>query len=96
MVTPANTQWSELGSFHRLPNGQLLVTEWGLSAPYRPYHMYLARLNADGSLDSSFGAGGILQGPADTIGRDVALGAGGKIVVVGTMGDKVAFWHVNP
>ncbi|MEP6909747.1 MAG: hypothetical protein ABI896_04850 [Actinomycetota bacterium] len=50
---------------------------------------FAVRLNVDGSLDSSFGSGGVVRTPIDLdtggrdIARDVALGPDGSIVVAG-------------
>jgi len=49
--------------------------------------LILARLNPDGSIDSSFGAGGVSQWdvtPFDVL-EDLAVQADGKILAVGTI-----------
>lgn len=58
--------------------------------------LLLARFTVAGSLDRSFGAGGVVKGPAipglrggGSIGRGVAIQADGKIVVVGTVTTSV-------
>lgn len=53
------------------------------------WHSALARLNGDGSLDTDFGAGGIVipdYGTDYEMGGPVALAADGKILVGGTLG----------
>jgi uncharacterized delta-60 repeat protein len=76
----------------------LLGSNWAL-----PYELYMARLNPDGSLDSTFGTGGrvhfgdvgILMG-----GHRMALRSDGKIVIVvsGILGDRrqIAVIKLNP
>jgi uncharacterized delta-60 repeat protein len=77
-----------------LASGQIVVT--GRLAVLKPtpgtgryFQMFVARLLADGSLDTSFGSGGftILDfGPAQSaIGRKLAIQPDGKIISVGMM-----------
>ena len=68
----------------------LLLTRTARAAFPANFEFLLARLNADGTIDSSFGSGGIVEtlvGPVDANGRDFASGlqvlADGKIVVSG-------------
>ncbi len=55
----------------------------------------LTRLNADGSLDASFGSGGVVMGTQpDETARDVIQQADGKLVVVGDVrGHDAALWR---
>lgn len=59
----------------------------------------LARINADGSLDTTFSADGKLTtdvgGSAD-VARDSALQADGKLVVAGSVGGTMALTRYNP
>jgi uncharacterized delta-60 repeat protein len=51
--------------------------------------MFAERFNADGSVDSSFGSGGVARVPAlgsSAVAYGVAVAPGGKIVVAGTIG----------
>jgi uncharacterized delta-60 repeat protein len=48
-----------------------------------PQHLLVARLNSNGSIDSSFNGGHPALGPADTVGRAVAIQSDGKVVVAG-------------
>jgi len=69
-------------------NGKIIAV--GESGAGRNVRLLLARFNASGSLDRSFGHGGLVQGPAvptqlgrGSLGRAVAVEPNGKIVVVG-------------
>jgi len=44
----------------------------------------LARYNANGSLDTTFGTGGLMQTPISIVGVDAALDANGRIVISGS------------
>ncbi len=68
------------------------------AAPGSEIDFALARYNADGSLDSSFGNGGKQTtdfAGGDDAGRAVAVQADGKIVVVGTSGGDFALARYN-
>jgi uncharacterized delta-60 repeat protein len=69
------------------PNGKIVVA--GFTADAR---LALARYNRDGSLDTSFGFGGIVItsfGANAQAARDVALQPNGKIVAAGTAGEDL-------
>ncbi|MDO8750984.1 MAG: hypothetical protein Q7K03_07560 [Dehalococcoidia bacterium] len=72
-------------------NGKIVVA--GYSGEGVAYDFAVARYNADGSLTTSFGAGGKVTtdfGGYD-IGQSVAIQSNGKIVVAGYSGDGVAY-----
>jgi uncharacterized delta-60 repeat protein len=56
----------------------------------------LARYNADGSLDASFGTGGVVSGDPISFVFDAALQPDGKIVVAGYWGLNFALARYNP
>ena len=73
----------------------------GSAAPITPpdsRRMAVARYNADGTPDSTFGAGGktLLPFAAPAIATDVAIGGGGKIVIAGQVGGDFAVARLNP
>lgn len=75
------------------PDGQLLVLAGTTSAADKSSNIAVARMKADGSLDSRFGAGkedgtpdgviGLSLGSGDDVAKAVVLQPDGKIVVVG-------------
>lgn len=67
------------------PDGKIVLA--GSSGTSPNLRMTLARLNPDGSVDSSFGSGGtsVADPSRDTLAYDVALLPDGKFVVVGTV-----------
>jgi uncharacterized delta-60 repeat protein len=68
----------------RQPDGRLVVGGAAGSSPYRDFK--IARFDADGSLDPTFGTGGtvtIAVSPFDDTARAIALQTDGKIVVAG-------------
>ena len=93
---------SQLGLFN-LPDGKLLVVSnrtasWGGLGPYD-----LIRLNEDGSPDTSYGNGGVVQLPIPFITSFGAVGIygaarqpDGKIVVVGTDNNDGIVLRFNP
>jgi uncharacterized delta-60 repeat protein len=58
---------------------------------------YLARYNANGSLDTTFGTGGLVQSPFSFVPWQAAVDANGRIVVTGFNGSgtEVARFNVN-
>jgi uncharacterized delta-60 repeat protein len=85
VTTPAGTWRSEAGGLIILPGGQIVVAGYsGTLAEQTDF--LLVRYNADGSLDASFGAGGLaltdIAGAADAA-HALAVQADGKIVVAG-------------
>jgi uncharacterized delta-60 repeat protein len=67
-------------------NGKILVA--GSTGQYIINDFAVARYNADGSLDSSFGTGGIVvtdSGVGEDVARGIALQPDGKILVAGNM-----------
>jgi uncharacterized delta-60 repeat protein len=78
-------------SMARQPDGKIVVVGSTASLDFA-----VARLNQDGSLDTSFDYDGkqiIDFGMDDDIANDVALQPDGKIVVVGTAGDREGSTH---
>lgn len=79
-------------------NGKILVT--GSEYVSTHYDAVLVRLNANGSLDTTFAAGGILVTALNSSGGDaelnsLAIQSDGKIVVGGTSGSATATARVN-
>lgn len=69
------------------PDGRIVLVGWFADSPVLQYA--LARLNADGSLDPSFGTGGKASAPlvgAVGLGTAAVLQADGRIVVLGATG----------
>ena len=82
-----------------LPNGQVLVAGSVGDGTNTGDDFGVSRLNADGSLDTTFGGGDGLAtldfGPADSDLNAIALAPGGKFVAVGqTGGGGAANWAV--
>jgi uncharacterized delta-60 repeat protein len=79
------------GNLAVLPNGQLLVAGGGaITGTTSGDDFFLQRLNANGSLDTTFGSGGTatvgvnLTANGNDIVTDLIVQAGGKIVLTGT------------
>ncbi len=64
------------------PDGKIIAA--GHSTDSGPNRFVVARYNADGSLDASFGSGGIVLTPEGQVITSVALQGDGKIVATGT------------
>ena len=67
------------------PDGRLVIAGSSVGSDF-DYSFAVARLNADGSLDTTFGSGGLVLtslGPGTDVARDVAVQTDGKIVVGG-------------
>lgn len=77
--------------------GKIVVAGVGTSGGF--FRMAAARLNSDGSLDTTFGASGIFYSPFTSNGsygaQDVAIQADGKIVLVGETADRFAVVRLN-
>lgn len=68
-------------------DGKIVLAGYAQSlTDYTSFQYAMARLNSDGGLDSSFGAGGQITFGSG-IGENLALQADGKLVVVGEVGD---------
>ncbi|HEX8734993.1 MAG TPA: FG-GAP-like repeat-containing protein [Pyrinomonadaceae bacterium] len=70
------------------PDGKIVVAGRGSQFfSFSYYSLFVARLNADGSLDNTFGTGGkvIITSPSNLLGYDMELQPDGKIVVGGTI-----------
>jgi len=70
------------------PDGKILAAGWGwrFGASPNPFDIAVARYETDGSLDPTFGLGGLAVTPIGTSrssGRDVVVQADGRIVVAG-------------
>ena len=81
------------------PDGRIVVAGYEGDDSGADRDFAVARFNADGSLDPSFGAGGrvtanFTQGPDDA--QDVVLQADGKIVVAGIAGGQFGVLRLNP
>jgi uncharacterized delta-60 repeat protein len=78
------------------PDGKILVTGGRTfenpGGPGEQTSLFIARFDANGSLDSSFGIGGVIQtaiSPAGDSASDVLLQPDGKIVVIGDGSDTL-------
>ncbi len=67
----------------QLPDGKLLVFGDGTTVADEPYASFAVRLNANGSLDNTFGTGGIVKVPGNGASGGLLL-ANGKIIVAST------------
>src|SRR6266545_965702 len=75
------------------PDGKLVAAGKGGD------HFALVRYNPDGSLDTSFGSGGVVTtaiGPYGDAARAVALQPDGKLVAAGKAGTLIALTRYNP
>ncbi|MET0753881.1 MAG: FG-GAP-like repeat-containing protein [Pyrinomonadaceae bacterium] len=82
------TSSSEAFAVDVQPDGKIVVAGRGSQfTTFTYYSLFVARLNADGSLDNTFGNGGkvIITNPRNLIGYDMELQPDGKIVVGGTI-----------
>ena len=80
------TNYSEAFAVDIQPDGKIVVAGRGSQiAPFTNRSLFVARLNADGSLDGTFGTGGkvTITNPGNLIGYDMELQPDGKIVVGG-------------
>jgi uncharacterized delta-60 repeat protein len=81
--------WSEIGEMIAQPDGKIIAVGTVRTLPHDTYvtQLYVIRMNGDGSLDGSFGDGGVVMtkvpGHSAAEGWAVALQADGKIVVSG-------------
>lgn len=62
------------------PDGRTLIAGTAGEDPRTPTH-FVARLNADGSRDTTFGSDGLIAPPFDV--TDIASDAGGRVIVAG-------------
>ena len=67
------------------PNGAIVVSGKPVGSQPGLDHTDLARYNANGGLDGSFGAGGKLTLPGALVGEGLALQRDGKLVLVGSV-----------
>ena len=82
------TNYSEANAVEIQPDGKIVVAGRGSQfLGFSFYTLFVARLNADGSPDNSFGTNGkvIITNPGNLIGYDMELQPDGKIVVGGTI-----------
>jgi uncharacterized delta-60 repeat protein len=75
------------------PDGKI-VAAGGVAQANNSEDFALARYEADGTLDPTFGSGGIVEGPAGTA-IAVALQADGKIVAAGTVSNQISVARYN-
>lgn len=80
---------SEAHAVRVQPDGKIIVA--GRYSPYHSlanyYYLFIARLNANGTLDTTFGTGSgktVYQNVSESTGTDMDFQPDGKIVVVGT------------
>ena len=67
-------------------DGKLVVAGYAQNTQSGTYNSELVRYNADGSIDTTFGTGGIVSsGPSFATGSGVAIQADGKIVTAGAV-----------
>ena len=103
IVTPGNNGAGLRGGGMVVQTDGKLVIGAGSFIDATAYDFMLARFNADGSLDSNFGDGGIVTtafGPNHDVVHGLALQADGKIVAVGEtdgpLGQEFALARYNP
>jgi uncharacterized delta-60 repeat protein len=83
------------------PDGKILLAgdTIGAQDSFTGFDILLARLNADGTLDSTFGSGGAVITDSGfhlaDFGKSVALQPNGKIVVAGRTGSSQVFGDTN-
>ncbi|MGH7138413.1 MAG: delta-60 repeat domain-containing protein, partial [Pirellulales bacterium] len=78
------------------PNGQIVAIGTGYDLTAQTNPTFLVRYNPDGSLDTSFGNGGILEEGTDVNASVIAVQDDGKIVIAGNdSSKKVAVWRFN-
>jgi uncharacterized delta-60 repeat protein len=88
---PGRRGYSQARAITVQPDGKVLVAGStaipvpGKIFPYQPFNFALVRLNTDGSLDSGFGTGGLVDNPDDAnhFAASVLVQADGNIVVTG-------------
>ena len=81
------------------PDGKIVVAGFATNASGVDSDFALVRYNPDGSLDTTFGTGGIVTtdlGTQDDDARAVAIQPDGKIVVVGNTSDNIALARYKP
>jgi uncharacterized delta-60 repeat protein len=97
----------QLSGFSRIAvqeDGKIIVAQATNPMPYIPYyHIVVSRLNADGSLDISFGAGGnaVLHFPfaqqyPEPVPKAVAIQSDGKIVIAAEYGLGIDVARLKP
>lgn len=76
---------SGFSSVRALPNGKILAAGYADAGVAQRYLFALARYNADGTLDATFGVGGVVTTQVGSVAgiRTAALQLNGKIVVAG-------------
>lgn len=79
---------SETGSLALLPSGKIVlggttfIRETSPSGPFSETHMMVARFNENGTLDTSFGTGGMAAGPVGNL-YGLTTDQSGRILVAG-------------
>lgn len=79
------------------PDGRIVVAGESMQGGY--FQVAVARYEADGSLDPSFGSGGVVTAdlsPGHDRPRDVAVQPDGKILLVGSASDFIALVRYDP
>ena len=71
------------------PDGKIVVAGSSAEQPGNGKNLALARYNPDGSVDSTFGDGGMVLGPVGSEASSLALQGDGKIVAAGWAGTLV-------
>jgi uncharacterized delta-60 repeat protein len=75
------------------PDGKIVLAGWTWAEAFFNSGLFLARLNTDGSLDTSFSSDGIIVhdlSPTMDRSTDIAVQGDGKILISGTRGDSTA------
>ncbi len=93
-VTTAIEAWAQLTSLAIQPNGEIVAggptDTAGFVGPSNPDQFALARYNTDGTLDATFGTGGIvttaISGSSDSVSA-IEIESTGDIVAIGTTTD---------
>ena len=76
------------------PDGKIVVAGWNNAPDVFTDNFLLVRYNSNGSLDTSFGQGGVVE-ICDGEGSGVAIQPDGKIVEVGEVDGELAIVRVN-
>jgi uncharacterized delta-60 repeat protein len=89
VTTPIGPSYDNAYALRLQPNGKIVVAGWHrvTGAPTYYYSFAVARYTSNGSLDTSFGTGGLITtpfGPYDNYAVDLVVQPDGKIVVGGS------------
>jgi len=92
---PSTDNGSEARAVLLQPDGRLVLVGWAAGGLPNQSVIALARLNADGSLDTSFGTGGRVMTPMQGGATAGLLQPDGRIVAVGQAGSSISAARYN-